>query len=64
MTQSVSQTTGKKVFSEDFKKEIKLIPANSVKIEYNLYAVSEKTQLIMAAVSALILVGMSIKFIL
>lgn len=64
MTQSASQTTVKKVFSEDFKKEIKLIPANSVKIEYNLYAVSEKTQLIMAAVSALILVGMSIKFIL
>lgn len=64
MTQSVSQTTVKKVFSEEFKKEIKAIPANSVKIEYNLYAVSEKTQLIMSAVSALILVGMSIKFIL
>ena len=64
MIQSVSQTTVKMVFSEDFKKEIKSIPANSVKLEYDIYAVSEKTQLIMAAVSVLILVGISIRFIL
>ena len=64
MIQSVSQTIVKTVFSEDFKKEIKVIPANSVKLEYDLYAVYEKTQLIMAIVSGVILVGWSIKFIL
>lgn len=64
MTQSVSQTTVKTVFSEEFKKEIKLIPANSVQISYQTQVIDKKFELFLFVGSVLLLGALSVKFLL
>lgn len=60
MTQSVSQTTVKTIFSEEFKKEIKEIPANAFKVVYETQAVSEKAQLFLFGVSIIFLASFGV----
>lgn len=58
MTTQTSTTTVRKIFSEDFKREIQAIPPNSVKMEYVLYTISEKTEKILMAASVMVVVGL------
>ena len=64
MTKSVSQTTVKDVFTEEFKKEIKLIPANSVQVSYNTQILDKKLELFLFVGSVLLLGALSVKFLL
>jgi hypothetical protein len=60
MTKSVSQTTVKDVFSEEFKKEIKLIPANAFKVVYDTQVINEKAQLFLFGVSVIFLASFGV----
>lgn len=60
MTKSVSQTTVRTIFSEEFKKEIKEIPANSFKMVYETQAVDEKIQLFLFGVSIIFLASFGV----
>lgn len=61
MATQTNTTTVTKVFSEEFKKEIKAIPANAFKLNYVTEVVPNNIQMHMAALSGIVLAALIVK---